>query len=317
MRLANMRVLISGASGGIGQCLARQLSAGGAQILALGRDEKRLSTLISSLQPNPDNPHDYCVADLTRLEHRGRINEWLERTDLRPNVLVNLAGTGHFGLFENQSPASLSQLIDTNLTATLQLTQQLLPLLREQATVDQPAQIINVGSILGSIGYPGYVSYCTSKFALRGFSEALQRELADQPIRVKYFAPRATATDFNSAAVNDLNRQLGQHTDSAEQVADALLQFMTESRSRRYLGWPEALWVRINALCPALISRHLKQQLPVIRALASQSLEQPSAALSTYEPEVQPMAVAQASATQPLVNAPEDKPRARQHTTIK
>jgi short-subunit dehydrogenase len=58
--------------------------------------------------------------------------------------------------------------------------------------------VVNVGSTYGSIGYPGYASYCATKFALRGFSEALRRELADTRVGVLYVAPRATRTSMNS-----------------------------------------------------------------------------------------------------------------------
>ncbi|MFQ3194170.1 MAG: short-subunit dehydrogenase [Colwellia sp.] len=104
------------------------------------------------------------------------------------NVLINNAGVSQFKLFEQASESDISDISDiitTNTIAPMQLTQALLPLLKQY----DKAQIINMGSTYGSIGFPGYTAYCASKFALRGFSQTLSRELADSNIRVKYLAP--------------------------------------------------------------------------------------------------------------------------------
>jgi short-subunit dehydrogenase len=101
------------------------------------------------------------------------------------NVLINNAGVSQFKLFEQASESDISDIITTNTIAPMQLTQALLPLLKQY----DKAQIINMGSTYGSIGFPGYTAYCASKFALRGFSQTLSRELADSNIRVKYLAP--------------------------------------------------------------------------------------------------------------------------------
>ena len=73
---------------------------------------------------------------------------------------------------------------------TPQLTRALLPTLRSQPA----SAILNIGSVFGSLGYPGFTAYSATKFALRGFTEALRREMADSKIGVHYFAPRATKT---------------------------------------------------------------------------------------------------------------------------
>ncbi len=131
------------------------------------------------------------------------------------------------------------------------------------------AFIVNVGSAFGSIGYPGYSGYCASKFGLRGFTEALRRELGATRVKVLYFAPRATNTAINSAAVVAMNQQLGNQMDSPELVAKALLQQLETAQSRRFLGWPEQLFVRLNAIFPALVDKALQKKLAVIEKYAS------------------------------------------------
>ena len=147
----------------------------------------------------------------------------------------------------------------------MQLTQALLPLLKKC----KKAQIINIGSTYGSIGFPGYTAYCASKFALRGFSQTLSRELADTNISVKYLSPRATQTNLNSAEVDELNAALNSSVDSAETVAKELLSLIMQSSEERYIGWPEKLFVRINQLFPSIVSKSIIKQLPVIKRYAN------------------------------------------------
>ncbi|MEH6472318.1 MAG: SDR family oxidoreductase [Halopseudomonas sp.] len=261
-----MQVLITGASGGIGRETARLLSQFGARILAVGRNSKALDSLMESLSPHSTAAHQCFCADICDASQRQQLLSDLEHQGIQPNVLINMAGTNQLALFEDQSESQIERIINTNLTATLLLTHALLPVLKQQPK----ARIINVGSTFGSIGYPGYVSYCTSKFALRGFTEALQRELSDSAIRVQYFAPRATQTSLNSQAAEKLNAQLNNAVDTPEQVAKALATLLWSNDTCRFLGWPEKLFVKINGLFPSVVSSSINKQLAVIKQFASQ-----------------------------------------------
>ncbi|MNR05659.1 putative oxidoreductase SadH [compost metagenome] len=128
--------------------------------------------------------------------------------------------------------------------------------------------VVNVGSTYGSIGYPGYASYCATKFALRGFSEALRRELADTRVSVLYVAPRATRTGMNSPAAQALNDALKANVDDPQTVAAAVIHAIAGERRDLYLGWPERFFVRLNSLLPHLVDRGLRKQLPLIRRLS-------------------------------------------------
>jgi short-subunit dehydrogenase len=133
--------------------------------------------------------------------------------------------------------------------------------------------VVNVGSILGDIGHPGSVAYCASKFALRGFTEALRRELAGSRVQLRYLAPRATRTALNSPAQVALNAELGVASDAPEHVAAELLKLLDGARAERHLGWPEKLFVRINRLLPSLVDSSLAKQLSVIRRHAQQGVK--------------------------------------------
>jgi short-subunit dehydrogenase len=124
------------------------------------------------------------------------------------------------------------------------LTRALLPHLLAQPR----AQVVCVGSALGRIGLPGFSAYSASKFGLRGFAEALRRELADSSVRVQYLGPRSTRTAFNDAGVEAYNRATGTAMDTPERVARALVELLRSERPERFLGYPETLAVRLNGL---------------------------------------------------------------------
>jgi short-subunit dehydrogenase len=169
-----------------------------------------------------------------------------------------------FGLLEQHDEDAIADIIALNVTSTLQLTRRLLPeLLREEQ-----ALIVNLGSTFGSIGYPGFTAYCASKFALRGFSEALRRELADTRVNVLYIAPRAARTAMNEAHVVAMNRELNVAMDDPEVVAAAVVKALRNERRESFLGWPERLFVRLNSVVPRLVDQALRKQLPVIKRFA-------------------------------------------------
>ncbi|WP_192983146.1 SDR family oxidoreductase [Pseudomonas sp. EggHat1] len=259
MQPTNCRALLTGASGGIGLALAHRLASEGAHLLLVGR---RLEPLQPLLQRFPQNVL-LVQADIASRSGRDALVAAAQNFG-GLNCLINAAGVNRFGLLDQQDEQQIAELIGLNVTATLQLTQRLLPLLRAQ----RRALVINVGSTFGAIGYPGFTAYCASKFALRGFSEALRRELADTHVRVLYFAPRATRTSMNAPSVVAMNDELGVAMDDPEKVAAELLQTIRHEQEERYLGWPERLFVRLNGLLPRVVDQALRKQLPIIQRFA-------------------------------------------------
>lgn len=187
------------------------------------------------------------------------------------NVLVNNAGVNQFSMFEDQTAAQIDLTLAVNVAAPLHLCRELLPHLARQSE----ARILNVGSVFGVIGYPGYAAYSASKFALRGFSEALRREFAGTSIHVQYFAPRATRTAFNSAAVERMNAELGVAMDPPERVARNACALLESGRAEAVVGWPEKLFARVNAALPRLVDHALRRQLPAIRRYATGGVSAP------------------------------------------
>jgi short-subunit dehydrogenase len=266
MNFTDMRVLVTGGTGGIGSAVAEALLVRGACVLSTGRDHCHLAALSQRLARFGQRA-TFVAADLLLPQDRER----LHRAALAAgegagiNVLINNAGIGQFGLFDATNDSDIERLLAINVAAPLQLTRALLPTLRRQPA----AAIVNIGSVLGTIGYPGQATYSATKFALRGFSEALRRELSDSSVRVLYVAPRATRTSLNSAAVERLNAALGVATDHPGVVAAAVCRALARGRKASVLGWPERLYARLNALAPSVVDRSLAASLPVIKEHAS------------------------------------------------
>lgn len=263
MELTNKTVVLTGASGGIGRALALQLARDNATLVLVGRNQEQLDRVKTEL---PAGSHAWVVsADIATDEGRHRIAALCTQIG-SIDALINCAGVNDFALFHQQKAAMIAQLINVNVTAPILLTQRLLPLLQKA----NRSLIVNIGSTFGTIGHPGFVAYCASKFAMRGFSQALRRELADTSIRVQYIAPRATKTEINTDAVNAMNAALKVAMDDPADVAAQIVAAIKSGRqSEVYLGWPEKLFARINQLLPSIVDGALLKQLKTIRGFAA------------------------------------------------
>ncbi|MFN4327805.1 MAG: SDR family oxidoreductase [Limnobacter sp.] len=256
------RVLLTGATGGIGQAMAHALLPQSACLVLVGRKANELTKLATELaHKNPTGACDIVtvVADLQQANDVAALVQTAREKSI--NVLVNNAGINHFGSAVSTPAHAQQEVLAVNLMAPITLTQAMLPALMQQ----QAAQVVQVGSIFGYIGYPGNSAYCASKFGLRGYAQALRRELSDTPVQVKYFAPRATSTAINTDKVVALNKALGTQSDSPEYVAAELIKCLADNRFERKLGWPERLFVMLNQLVPGINDKAIAGQLPTIR----------------------------------------------------
>jgi len=270
MNPATIRALITGGAGGIGGAIASELLERGGSVLLVDRDAAALSRAAARLAKYGDRVGT-LAADLTSSADRQRICSEAASWRGGVNVLVNNAGINHFRMFEDQPPEQLDLALAINVQAPMHLCQGMLPQLRRQPE----ACILNTGSVFGSIGYPGYAVYSATKFAIRGFTEALRRELADTSVRVHYVAPRATRTGINTSAVERMNAELGVAMDPPELVAKAVCDMLAGGRAEAVLGWPEKFFARVNGVLPRLVDGALRKQLPVIRRYAGEPVAVP------------------------------------------
>lgn len=243
MKAGDCRVLLTGATGGIGQAAAEALLGAGASVMLTGRSAATLAALAGRL--GTGLPADRLATQAADLAHADELQGLADAAAAWGcNVVVHGAGVPAFGRLQALAPAQMQQLVQTNLLAPMLLTQALLPHLLARPR----AQLVCIGSALGRIGLPGFAAYSATKFGLRGFAEALRRELAGSPVQVQYLGPRSTHTGFNDAGVQAYNRATGTAMDTPQRVATALLRLIESEQPERFVGFPEALAVRLNGL---------------------------------------------------------------------
>lgn len=253
--LMGKRILVTGACGGIGKVIAHQLAGRGCRLILADVNGEALEKVAT------ETGQDSQVCDLSEIHGRRALADWIETAFGALDGLVQCAGINAFGLYDNQTDEQIERLLRINLIAPMQLTRVLLPLLEKG---DDPV-IVNLGSVFGHIGFPGFSLYSASKFGLHGYTEALRRELAGGPVRVAWISPRATRTAMNAGVIDQLNAALKVNYDTPEAVAEAVVDAVQKPRRDRVLGFPEKLFARINQMFPGVVDSSLARQLPVIR----------------------------------------------------
>jgi short-subunit dehydrogenase len=257
MQLRSARIVLTGATGGLGEALAEALYQAGATLLLTGRNAEQLAKVA------PWAGGGVLQADLSTAEGVDRVAA--AAGEFRANGLVNNAGIGGFGLLAEQAEASVERILATNLIAPIQLTRAMLPALLAQPE----AAIVNVGSAFGRIPFAGFAAYSAAKTGLRGFSQALRRELADSPVRVLHVAPRAIDTPLNSPAVVALNKALGNACDRPAVVAERIVRMLEDDTADALIGFPERLFAWLNGCAPSLIDRGVRGKLALIKQHAA------------------------------------------------
>ncbi|MDQ6954969.1 MAG: SDR family oxidoreductase [Mariprofundaceae bacterium] len=252
MNLKDKRIILTGAAGGMGSILADKLSKAGAKIAMVDANADALQVVCARL-----SGVIYPVAaDLSSIDGCATAVDVCQQHLGQVDMLINLAGLNSFTDFSEQDPAHIEMMMRVNVLAPMLLTRALLP----SFLAHNSGTIVNVGSIFGSIGFAWFSSYSASKFALRGFSEALRRELAETDIQVTYIAPRAVKTPMNDDKIMKMGEATGMNMDEPTMVVNKIIQAIESGKKDWYLGFPESLFVRVNALLPRLVDKALAGQ---------------------------------------------------------
>jgi len=254
MQLEGKRALITGAGSGIGRALAIEASRLGMTVALCGRRAEALHETLSLMTAS--GRHLRLRGDITDPAVRRGMRDYLWRQWGGLEVLVNNAGVITAGPLARATDRELERLAATNIVAPLALIREMLPLLRRAA----PARIVNIGSIFGDIAYPLFAAYSGSKFALRGASMALRRELLPYGIGVTYAAPRATRTEA-AKAYDPLLEPMRIRLDDPSEVAAQIWRAVARELDSAYARGPERLFVLIQRLIPRLIDRAIAAQM--------------------------------------------------------
>jgi 3-oxoacyl-[acyl-carrier protein] reductase len=197
--LTQQRALVTGASGGLGQAIARALYHQGASVVLTGRNEASLVTLKKELGPRAH----VIPADLAQPSAAQTLmDQAVETLGGGIEILVNNAGLTRDGLLMRQSDEDWETVLAVNLTAVMRLSRAALkPMMKARY-----GRMIMIGSVVGSTGNAGQTNYVASKAGLEGFAKALALEVAPRGICVNTLSPGFIASDMTHA-LNDDQKQ--------------------------------------------------------------------------------------------------------------
>src|SRR5262245_22218496 len=248
--LQGRRVLITGASGGIGRALALRLGQAGARLALSGRSAQRLQETADEVKQGGTEAH--CIAaDITLEEDRRRLLDQAAERLGGLDVLVNNAGIASWAHFANSTEDILRQIMEVNFFAPAELIRSAIPIL---VNGDEPA-VVNVASMCGRKAMPAWSEYSASKYALCGLTEALRGELARFDIDILLIVPGLTSSDFSQHFLRSDGRARIEFEKGMppETVAARIIHSLKKNRTETVIG-SDARWIlRVNQFFPWLV----------------------------------------------------------------
>jgi short-subunit dehydrogenase len=250
--ISGSRILITGASQGIGRALALAAAGRGARVLAVARSADLLRDLAEEARGR-GGALEVVSADITEPADRQRMVEAAVHYYGGLDILVNNAGIGATGHFVEVSPDRLRKIMEVNFFGVTETVRAFLPILRAG---NRPASV-NISSVAGKRGIPARSEYSASKFAIHGFSEALRAELAKDGIDVLIVCPGLTDTNFSKNMLEQKARMPVDHMRGMkpEQVAAATLRAIERGRHEVCLTLQGKLLVFVSRFFPRLADR--------------------------------------------------------------
>jgi short-subunit dehydrogenase len=226
--LSGMRVLVTGASQGIGRALAELAARRGAKVLAAARSLDLLNELAASIRTD-GHWLEVVQADVSKHEDRQKMVDAALRHFGGLDILINNAGIGATGHFADSRPEVLRAIMETNFFGTTETTRLFLPLLKQGM---KPA-IVNISSVVGRRALPARGLYSASKFAVEGWSQALRAELAKDGIDVLVINPGLTQTNFSKNMLEQKAKIQMDHLRgmTSKQVAEATLRAIEKAKN--------------------------------------------------------------------------------------
>lgn len=227
MQLKGKKVYITGGTGGIGAPLVELLQNAGAEVVLYERSKD---------------------GDLA--ENIEKISSGL--SDNAPDILINMAGYNILDYCENQD---LESIVALNMIVPMRLAQAVLPAMKSRNS----GHIVNIGSTTALIPLPHLTGYVAAKAGLKGFNDALRRELGGTNIAVTHIVPRAVKTPMNSNVKAEVNERTKVNYDDPYFVAKRIFQAIVNQEKEVRFGWPERFFAFLNANFPFIIDQGLQK----------------------------------------------------------
>lgn len=251
--IAGSRMLITGASQGIGRSLAIEAVKRGARVLAAARQQNLLDELAAEIKAS-GGQIETVSADVTSPDDRAKMVHAAQSKFGGLDLLVNNAGIGSTGHYADVDFEHMRKIFEVNLFGLTETIRVFLPVLKESAKQGTKPAIVNIGSIAGKRGIPARSHYAASKFAVQGFSEALRAEVAKDGIDVLVISPGLTQTNFSKNMIEQKAKVQLDHMRgmTSEDVAKATLSSISRGKNETVLTLNGKLLVLVSRFLPRL-----------------------------------------------------------------
>lgn len=271
--LRNKRILITGASSGIGRTLAEQLGSEGSKLVLTARSEDKLAELCRSLAAR--NVQAVPVrADVTVPADRQRMLDAAVSRFGGVDVLVNNAGIASWAHFAVSTEAVMRQVMEVNFFAPAELIRLAIPLLIQG---EQPA-ILNVGSMCGRRAMPAWSEYSASKYALSGLTECLRGELARFDIDILLVQPGLTRSELQKNMLLSAGRMEIDYSKAmpAERVAAEIVRSLKNNITENVIGTDARWMLRFSRFFPRLLDRLIARRVTKLYAETATRVSNPA-----------------------------------------
>jgi short-subunit dehydrogenase len=246
-------VIVTGASSGIGEAVAREFAANGSKVMLAARTVQKLAAIVEEIR-SQNQESSYVVTDVTYEDDCKNLIETTISKYGRLDVLVNNAGISMRANFHDVDLKVLHRLMDVNFWGTVYCTKYALPYL-----IAAKGYLIGISSVAGFHGLPGRTGYSASKFAMHGFMETIRIENLKKGLHVIIIAPGFTATEIRKNALKADGSPQGvspreeiSHT-SPQYVAKWVLKSIRKNKRNKILTWEGRLTALFQRIIPRVV----------------------------------------------------------------
>ncbi len=267
-QLAGLRILITGASQGIGRALALAAAKRQARLILAARNQDLLQELADQLRRTGAD-FETVVADVTQPDDRKRMIDAAADRFSGLDILINNAGIGATGHFVEAAEDRLRKIMEVNFFGLTEITRLAIPVLAQGTK----PMIVNISSIAGKRAIPARSEYSASKFAVQGFTEALRAELVRFGIDVLCVSPGLVASNFSKNLLENKARVQMDHMRSMtpEAAAELTLRAAEKGKNDIVLTGRAKLLYHLNRFFPRLIDRLIARK---VRKVFKDEIEQ-------------------------------------------
>jgi short-subunit dehydrogenase len=250
--------LITGASGGIGYYFAHELAKRKHNLILIARSEDKLQKLANELKEKYSISCNYLSIDLSQPNASEQVMSWCKDNHYEIDILINNAGYGLFGPFENQYLKDVTNMLQLNMNTLVELCHVFMPQLKSKSK----AYILNVASTASYQAVPTLASYAASKAFVVLFTRGLRYELKDTNLSVSCFSPGTTSTNFmDRAGMQNLKERAEKFAMSAESVAKIGIEGMYKGKAEIIPGFVNWFSAKLTGFVPKALTEKIAASL--------------------------------------------------------